>query len=117
MVLASLSRPLPSDVVETRCVFRARLNKAFLYELFLPKRIMFRVCINYLGFGFLNFFFLRFFFAFDFPTSFLPLDAFFCRDERGGERKRRPSPDDDDDDDEAEKKKNQPPFFFVVFFV
>ena len=30
MVLASLSRPLPSDVVETRCVFRARLHKSFL---------------------------------------------------------------------------------------
>ena len=37
MVLASLSRSLPSDVVETRCVFRARLNSCLPDELFLSK--------------------------------------------------------------------------------
>ena len=78
----SRARFLPG-VVETRRVFRARLNKAFLSKGALPskKQIMFRVCTKYLGFGFLNFlFFFVFFFA---PlrfssTSFLPLDAFFC---------------------------------------
>ena len=122
MVLASLSRSLPSDVVDTRCVFRARLNKAFfVVGSSFPKRITFRVRIKYLGFGFLNFLFLPSIFP---PLLFFLSTPFFVRrDERGGERKRRPSPDDDDDfddddddDEEAEKKKNQPPFFFCSSF-